>query len=536
MQAAEVIAAADAVPPPGMPPAEYDRLRWQRDGAVERLIDAAVQATETLWILSARLHVGRPAATHPAAAKATVGRLFAALLAGDPAAAAETLAIVRSRLVGKAVLYVPLSRGGRPARIVRARSRERLLERLAACLPRLGLVAETSEIVHQAKALESRRPPGAASVSEFDRVFEAATAALVERIVESASTPGPDGAAPEGQVVTQRILDGLALLVPKLLDTWMTHARQLRLSVLERVRDQKAFVVVKEFIENYGSGLFTQHLLAPPSLRGILRGGVKHFLEQLVERHGMDGDELAFEKPPRQPTRLIEDMASGVLPIKQAASRLRFVLESIAENHAEYRDWNSTTTQSDRGEYLHILLDFLRIKAEYDRIAWTLRPVNMAHRVLARRGVAEAAEAWRGRMRDETRGTADELAERLAKLESFWGIRLASVADRVGRPFTAMLEQDELEALIEPAVAELTTGGPAGAGERLEERAERFLGLASGSGVEVPEWLERFSNAVDRALERADAGPPQQLRSGTLPDAVPWVAMPWDTLHEALAR
>jgi hypothetical protein len=54
--------------------------------------------------------------------------------------------------------------------------------------------------------------------------------------------------------------------------------------------------------------------------------------------------------------------------------------------------------------------------------------------------------------------------------------------------------------------------------------------------VEVPEWLERFSNAVDRALERADARPPQQLRSGTRPDAVPWVAMPWDTLHEALAR
>ena len=73
-----------------------------------------------------------------------------------------------------------------------------------------------------------------------------------------------------------------------------------------------------------------------------------------------------------------------------AAARLRLVLESIAENHAEYRDWNSTTTQSDRGECLHMLLDFLRIKAEHDRIAWTLRPVNMAHGVLARRGVGAA--------------------------------------------------------------------------------------------------------------------------------------------------
>ncbi|MEI7781889.1 MAG: hypothetical protein WCJ18_08195, partial [Planctomycetota bacterium] len=482
VKAAGIIAAADSVPPPGMPPAEYDRLRWQRDAAAERLIDAAVQATETLWILAARMHVGRTsAAGSPAARKGSVGRLFAALLAGDPEAARPALEAVRSRLVGKAVLYVPLSRGGKPIRIVRARSRERLLERLAACLPRLGLITETSAVVHLAKALESRRPVGAASVSEFDRVFEAATSSLVERIVESAAAVAPDGSRPDAAVVTQRILDGLALLVPKLLDTWMTHARQLRLSVLERVRDPKAFAMVKEFIEQYGAGLFTQHLLAPPSLRGILRGGVRHLLEQLVDRHGMEAHDVASAAPARQPTRLLEDLASGVLPIKQAAGRLRFVLESIAENHAEYRDWNSTTTQSDRGENLHILLEFMRIKAEYDRIAWTLRPVNMAHRVLARRGVAEAAEAWRGRMRDETRETASDLAERLTKLEAFWGVRLASIADRVGRPFTATLEQDELEALVEPAVTELVSGGPPAAGARLEERAEAFLGVASGS-------------------------------------------------------
>jgi len=532
VRAADHLAATDAMPPPGMPPAEYDRLRWQRDAAVERLVDAAVQATETLWILSAVVCLGGRVAR--GRGRPTVGLLFAALLAGDAEATRKALAAVKRSLVGKAVLYVPLSRGGRPSRIARARSRERLLERLAACLPRLGLVAETSEIVHMAKALESRRPPGAASVSEFDRVFEAATAALVERIVESAQEPGPTGDAPDTQAVTERILGGLSLLVPRLLDTWMTHARQLRLSVLERVRDPKAFAVVKEFIELYGAGLFTQHLLAPPSLRGILRGGVRRFLEQLVERHAGEPVEQAAEGRPRFPARLVEDLESEALPIRQAASRLRFVLECIAENHAEYRDWNSTTTQSDRGEHLHILLDFLRMKAEYDRIAWTLRPVSMAHRVLTRRGLHEAAEAWRGRMRDETRDTATDLAGRLAKLEAFWGVRLASVADRVGRPFTAVLEQDELESLVDPAVAEAATGAPEGAGAMFEERAERQLGLASGSGVEVPDWLERLGVAVERALDRADAGQAGWVRAGTLPDAVPWRPLPWDGLQALL--
>jgi hypothetical protein len=436
------------------------------------------------------------------------------------------------------VLYVPLSRGGKPERVVLARSRERLLERLAACLPRLGLVAETAEVVQLAKALESRRPQGAASVSEFDRVFAAATKALVERIVESAAAVDADGRRPTETETTQRILDGLALLVPRLLDTWTAHARQLRLSVLERVRDDKSFAAIREFVERYGAGLFTQQFLSPPSLRGILRGGVRPYLEQLVERAAGEPDEsdLPGAARPRQPTRLIADLASGTLAWKQAVPRLRLVLESVAENHAEYRDWNSTTTQSDRGECLHVLLDFLRVKAEHERIAWTLRPVNMAHRVLARRGAVEAAAAWRARMRDETADTAAELAERLARLEAESGVRLASVSDRVRRPFAAALEQDELEALVEPAVAELFTGAPEGASHRLEERAESFLGVAGGSGVELPAWLDRLSTAVDRAIERAEDGLAPARSVGRLPDALPWTPLGWAAVEQALAK
>jgi hypothetical protein len=213
---------------------------------------------------------------------------------------------------------------------------------------------------------------------------------------------------------------------------------------------------------------------------------------------------------------------------------MRLALECIAENHAEYRDWNSTTTQSDRGECLHILLDFLRLKAEYERIAWTLRPVNMAHRVLARRGVPEAAAAWRGRMREETQDTAAEIVDKLKKLEAQWGVRLACIADRVSRPFTAVLEQDELEALVEPAVRELASGHDDGAGDRFEERATSFIGVAGGSGVEVPDWLDRLGSTVDRELDNLGDGGPTQRALLSLPDAVPWVPVAWDDLRKAL--
>jgi hypothetical protein len=544
LRAALAVAGRETGPAPGVSPAEYDRLRWQRDAVVEKLIDAVVQVSETLWILSARLRMRRRrAATRSARGRSrrAIGNLFAACFSGDVAEARRHLAAVRRLLEGKPVLYVPLSRGGRPDRIARARIRARLLERLAACLPRLGLVAETSAIVQLAKQLEAARPPGAASVSEFDRVFEAGTAALVERIVVSAATPAADEAAPDHTLVTERILAGLAALVPRLLETWLQHARQLRLSVLERIRDDKAFAAVREFIERYGSGLFTQQLLAPPSLRGILRAGVRAHLERLLEDMepdiGAEPEPGVVERPaPRRPVRLLEDLASGVLPLRQAAGRLRLVLESVAENHAEYRDWNSTTTQSDRGECLHILLAFLRLKAEYDRIAWTLRPVSIAHRVLARHGATEAAEAWRGRMRDETDATAGALRDRLVELEAKSGVRLASVSDRVRRPFTAALEQDELEALVAPAVAEVHTGTPPGAAARLEAKALTFLGVASGSGVEVPEWLERLRSGVERSLERAEAGGLEESKTilSALAEAVPLARMPWVDLRAEL--
>jgi len=239
--------------------------------------------------------------------------------------------------------------------------------------------------------------------------------------------------------------------------------------------------------------------------------------------------------------RLIEAINTGEISLKQATSRLRLVLESVAENHSEYRDWNSTTTQSDRGDYLYVLLEFLRIKAEYERIVWTLRPVSMAHRVLVRSGATEAASAWRQRMEEETEGTANELIERLSALQQKTGVRLASVSDRVQRPFTSMLEQDELESLVEPAVRELLAGQPAGAGSQLETHAEEFLGVATGAGVEVPDWLDHLSATVDRVLEEAETGglaPDDQrhVMPSSLAEPLYWSRLPWPQLLDAVSK
>ena len=74
---------------------------------------------------------------------------------------------------------------------------------------------------------------------------------------------------------------------------------------------------------------------------------------------------------------------------------LTVIIEAIIENYGEYVDYNSITTQSDRGDMLYTLLDFLRLRANYDRVAWNLRPVLLIHEVLVRDGKDRAAESWR---------------------------------------------------------------------------------------------------------------------------------------------
>ncbi|MCS5618110.1 MAG: hypothetical protein NZ658_08940, partial [Pirellulales bacterium] len=112
VRAAGEVAKRDSEPPPGMPPQEFDRLRWQRDTAAERLIDAAILAEETLWTISAWLHLDP--ARESQTPRGAVGRFFAAAVRGETDEASRWLVAIRRRLRGKPVLYVPLSRGGRP--------------------------------------------------------------------------------------------------------------------------------------------------------------------------------------------------------------------------------------------------------------------------------------------------------------------------------------------------------------------------------------------------------------------------------------
>ena len=93
------------------------------------------------------------------------------------------------------LLYVPLAKGGKPRRIVRARTLGQLLDDLLGWLPRLGLIRETCQLLDIAQAMETEHPVGPGAVTEYDRLFTNGYQAIVRALVASAEDWDDDRAA-----------------------------------------------------------------------------------------------------------------------------------------------------------------------------------------------------------------------------------------------------------------------------------------------------------------------------------------------------
>src|SRR5262249_23488747 len=154
-------------------------------------------------------------------------------------------------------------------------------------------------------------------------------------------------------------------------------------------------------------------------------------------------------------------------------------------------------------ENLHLLLDFLKVKSNYDRYAWRMQPLVKAHAVLCRRGQDDAAVRWQASMAGFTRKLSDQLLEELAALEQEHGLRLRIVRDRLRNGFVGPLVIERLCASVEPAIREAAQDpGERSAFSRLEEQLRALTDKPIGIGLDVPEWLERLESEVEDLRRR----------------------------------
>lgn len=509
----------------------YDRLRVLRDSLMERIIGTAVEMSDSrrlicaaMWALTPvkdRATVGRdlPLPTgDPVGSDRSMGvddaaavQLLGALLAGDADLVRHDFPPFVENTLPRSLLYIPLARGGDPVKIFVARLRQRLFQHLLHWLPRRGLISEACRLIETAREMEQNNPIGLGAVTEFDSLFRAGFRSLVQAMVDSvhqemgATLPkltsagtgdedhAPDATgkgspdAPSGES-DDALIPLLERLTEVMLASWLAHSQTLRLSPLELVNDPKHWNRLVEFIKTYGDPIFTQTFLQLGNVRAILHQGVFDWLKRVA-----DDDDPAWQE-----TRLIQDIHAGQLSLAEAERWITTVYEALIDHHAEYMDYNSTTTQSDRGELIYMLLDFLRLRVRYERIAWNLKPVMWAHEVLVRGNMDSPAMMWRRSLSERIGQEAELYVQRLRKMQSQYAMRMPTVADRILERFIQPMTIDRMRALVAPAMRDAEAGQPSPSFELLEQEAELLTRHPSGVGLDVPLWLDSLEEEVEK--------------------------------------
>ncbi len=464
---------------------EYDRRRGLKDQLVHNIISTCLETEMSLGALEGALLRGEtPPGFTPSAYARSWGlpalALERAIQARDPQAVRAALPAFLKQFRREPLLFTALSDGGDPRTILRVRLAQALLRALATVLPRLGLLRETYQLLTTALRMESVRPPQGRGVTEFNELFQTAFRGAVECVVDSAANWDP---AVGGDAPLVDLLDGLTT---PFVGLWIKHARSLGLSVLESLNSSADWDALRAFITTYGRDLFDARFLTPANLRGILHRGIPEWLEELREN-----------PDPLKPLRLLDELDTRISR-DDAAARLRVIFQAILEHYEEYKDYNATTTQSDYGDNLHVLFDFLRLKVSYQRHAWYVQPRVMVHDALARKGRTGAALEWEESFAELTREAAAQHLEELARLEREHRIRLSTVADRLQERFIKPLALDRLCALVEPSMREARAEA-AGSFERLQGELGPLAATPTGAGLDVPAWLRRLEAEVQRA-------------------------------------
>jgi hypothetical protein len=347
--------------------------------------------------------------------------------------------------------------------------------------------------------MEQNGPTEGRKVSEFDRLFKISLRATVDTLLQQAERW--DHTEPKSQRergwVTGAFAKILSTISNEFLRVWVEHSNTLRLAAVEGIGDQREWQTFSEFIKVYGRELLTAEFMAFGNLRGILHQGVGNWLDSLAER----GDE-------NRPEKLLDDLDRRKVSRQRAIHYLETLMMAVAENYEEYRDYNTTTTQSDYGDNLYVLLEFLRLKVQYDRYAWRMKPLVLAHEVLCHRGQMEVAKSWVERISEESVELSETLLAELAKLEQTHAIRLRTIRDRLEERFLHPLQVDRLCALVEPAAKAARAGQTEenDAFQRLEAELKPLADNPTGVGLDAPVWIRRLEAEADRVRESLQTG------------------------------
>ncbi|MBR2003522.1 MAG: hypothetical protein IJ991_05000, partial [Thermoguttaceae bacterium] len=511
--------------------AAYDQLRGTKEILLDRVIWTIVEVEDAIVFLKAALR-DETSEKYAKPWKSKALETFGAMLRVDSKRTRRVWPELIARLENETLLYIPTSRGGDAKAIVDCRRLQQVVTRLFEYAPRLGLFVETFELLRCVQKMEQARLSAPGSITEFDRLVETATRGLAETLAESSKywRLRPDSRFASND---EALIAYLEQTMDALLSRWLAHSQHIRISSVEAISTQGQWNALKTFVQDYGADLFTQSFLNYRNIRAILHQGTRVYLTTLCELKQENND---VEFGNKLATKIVE----GTEDLERAASLLEIALECVAENYTEYVDYNSTTTQSDRGEKLYMLLDFLRELAKYERIAWNLKPVYWVHDALIRAGRRDAAELWKRNVKTKSADLSLESLRNYNKLTERYGICLQSVRERLMERFVRPLDVAQMCGLVFDAISEARRGDEANPTfQELKRQIEEFAKAPSGAGFETPEWLNALQDEV--VASRVDSKEERRERE-TKTDAFnptpvfPIARLPRDEVERQLRR
>ena len=468
---------------------EYDRHRGIKEIMLDRIVWALVEVRDTGMTLEA--YLGKEdygeKNDHWELWVSDVNR---AIFRCDVKAVKKLWGPMLEALVRETILYVPTARGGSAAAIAKCRQIQQAIIRLLEFAPRLGLISELFKLLETIQTMEEVNTVSPGAITEFDRLVETATRAVTKCVAASAkSWKFNRNSEEERQRQNVVLVEYTERVAELLLEFWLSHSKQIRISPVESIMDSKSWHQVKQFIQLYGHDIFTQQNMGFGNLRAILHQGVDYYLRSLMKIK-KDGGEVDIAM------KLIEDLERRRIDMPAAKNTLVIILESIAENYSEYIDYNSTTTHSDHGEKLYMLLDMLRVQVGYERISWKLKPVYWIHDSMIRVGCEDAARLLERGVAMKSVDAAEDHLRHYQRLCDKYGMWLPSVHERLQERFVRPLQIDRMCGLVSKAIWQVQREEPRTAFDELYAQIEIFAKDPMGVGFELPEWLSALRNEV----------------------------------------
>lgn len=463
---------------------DYEQRRAIKDTLLERLISTTVELEDACRLLAAT--ASAPIPDGLPTWESSNERILQALLHSDVNRVMELWHPFMSVLSEQTLLYQPVARGGSAQKVAQSKGVQMVIQRLLNSLPKLGLMEYSLDTLILAQRMEKEHPVGVGAVTRFDKIFDVACQGMVRNIVEASSSRRKNWS-----VIS--LTDTLEKMAESLLVCWLHHSQGIRVSSIESVGSIHQWARLQQFIKTYGKDLFSPIHMGYGNLQAILHQTVPVWLQNLQK-----------SEEPELGEALLEGLDEEKITFEEACHWLELIFESILEYYGQYVDYNSTTTQSDKGDMLYALLDFLRLLAGYDRIAWKLLPVSTVHTALVREGKMEAADFWLKAVSARCAEAANAQMERYKALQKKHGMLMSGIGDRISERFVRPLEVDQLCSLIQPAIEELREKKPQVSFKVFMDGVEKLADTPRGNGFEPPAWLESVEKEAQRIRNLSD--------------------------------